>query len=144
MTDREVPTDTSVITYMGVAHPWLCDTMGHMNVRHYAAMFDDASFQLLGMVSGPDEPGKGWADIRCEIDYKHETRAGTLLTIRSHIVALGRSSITYAHTMTGTLDGVVHAQAKVVSVRFDLERRVKMDIEDDVRQSARELTPGLE
>ncbi len=124
---------------MGVAHPWQCDTMGHMNVRHYAAMFDDASFQLLGLVSGPDEPDRGWADIRCEIDYRHETRAGTLLTIRSHVVALGRSSITYAHEMTGTLDGIAHARAKVVSVRFDLDKRIKMDIEDDVRQSATEL-----
>ena len=143
MPDRGETADTSVITFMGVAHPWQCDTMGHMNVRHYAAMFDDASFQLLGMISGPDEPGKGWADIRCEIDYKHETRAGTLLTIRSHIVAVGRSSVTYAHTMSGTLDGVVHAQAKVVSVRFDLDRRIKMDIEDDVHQSAQELMPAV-
>ncbi len=49
-------------TYVGVAHPWMCDTMGHMNVRHYAAMFDDASFQLLGHIAGTEtesDSGRG-------------------------------------------------------------------------------------
>lgn len=28
-------------TFVGVAHPWMCDAMGHVNVRHYAAMLYD-------------------------------------------------------------------------------------------------------
>lgn len=131
-----------VTTFMGVAHPWQCDTMGHMNVRHYAAMFDDASFQLLGQLAGPDVEGRGWADIRCEIDYVHETSAGTLLTIVSHVEKLGRSSLTYAHEMRGTVDGAVHARARVVSVRFDLAARAKMDIEDAIRARAAQFGAG--
>ena len=29
-------------TYRGVAYPWLCDSMGHMNTQFYAAMYDSA------------------------------------------------------------------------------------------------------
>jgi len=35
-----------------IVHPWLCDVMGHMNVRHYIGMFDDASYQLLADATG--------------------------------------------------------------------------------------------
>ena len=42
------------VTFTGVADPWMCDSMGHVNVRHYAPMFDDASLQLLGRVAGED------------------------------------------------------------------------------------------
>ena len=56
-----------VETYRGVVFPWHCDQLGHMNVRHYVAMFDDASFHLLtagGMnMSGMNETGKSFADV---------------------------------------------------------------------------------
>ena len=129
------------ITFTGVAHPWLCDSMGHLNVRHYAAMFDDASFQLLGRVAGhdPAHDSAGWADVRCEIDYRHETPAGTLLTIRSHVEKVGTSSLTYVHVMSGSLDGVVHAQARIVSVRFDLAARRKIELDQPLRKAAEAL-----
>ena len=131
----------AIITFAGVAHPWMCDQMGHMNVRNYVAMFDDASFQLLGHVAAPDPgSGLGWADVRLEIDYKHETSAGTLLTVRSQVVRLGGSSLTYEHSMTGSLDNVVHARARVVSVRFDLAARRKIELTPAERESALKLT----
>ena len=134
--------ETGLVTFAGVAHPWLCDAMGHMNVRHYAAMFDDASFQLLGHVAGVDaagDAGKGWADVRLEIDYRHETPAGALVTIRSHVARVGTSSITYVHRMSGTLDGVLHAEARTVSVRFDLVARTSIAIDDAMRARAEGL-----
>ena len=131
-----------MISYVGVAHPWMCDVMGHLNVRHYAAMFDDASFHLLGRVADPLEDAagaKGWADVRCEIDFKAETLSGTLLTIRSHVEKVGTSSMTYVHVMTGTLDGLVHAQARIVSVRFDLAARQKLALDQIARARAETL-----
>jgi acyl-CoA thioester hydrolase len=127
----------ALITFAGVAHPWFCDKMGHMNVRHYMAMFDDASFQLLGQVDGV--PGQGWADVRYEIDYVHETSAGTLVTIRSYVEKVGRSSLTYVHVLADSLSGTVHAKARVVSVRFDLDERRKAEIEADRRARAEAL-----
>lgn len=130
--------EQGVVTYAGVVHPWMCDTMGHLNVRHYVAMFDDASFQLLGRVTGKEDPeaGLGWADVRMEIDYKHETPVGTLVTIRSRVEKVGASSLTYLHEMYGSLDGIVHARMRTVTVRFDLRRRGKVELDPATRERA--------
>src|SRR5690606_27121552 len=105
------------VTYAGVVHPWMCDVMGHLNTRNYVGMFDDASFQLLGRIGGPDfdRSVQGWADLQLEVHYLHETRAGELVTIQSHVEKVGGSSLVYRHVMTGTLTGTVHATARIVS-----------------------------
>lgn len=132
-----------LVTYVGMVHPWLCDTMGHMNVRHYMGMFDDASFHMLGHLTGVEKDKTiGWADVRYEIDFKHETQAGTLITVRSHVVRVGRSSISYAHVLAGTLEGEVHAEAKVTTVRFDLVARKSIEIDAETRARAEALLAG--
>ncbi|MET2827120.1 acyl-CoA thioesterase [Mesorhizobium shangrilense] len=131
-----------LVTFIGVTHPWMCDRMGHVNVRHYAAMFDDASFQLLGHIAGQDDnqaSEAGWADVRTEIDYRHETKAGALITIHSHVVKIGRTSITFEQVMSGTLDGMVHAVSRTTSVRFDLAARASVPLEDAMRERASAL-----
>lgn len=116
-----------VVTFAGLAHPWMCDAMGHLNVRHYVAMFDDAGFQMLGRIAGRDaDPKLGWADIRMEIEYRHETPANALLTITSRVEATGRTSVTCLHEMRGTLDDVLHATMRTVTLRFDLAARSKV------------------
>ena len=135
-------TGKSLVTYVGVAHPWMCDVMGHMNVRYYAAMFDDASFHLLGHVAGVEglkDTSRGWADVRSEVEYKHETKAGELITIHSRVVKTGRTSITFEQVMSGTLDGVVHAINRTVSVRFDLTARAAVELDEAMRARAEAL-----
>ncbi len=127
-----------LVTFVGVAHPWMCDAMGHVNVRHYTAMFDDASFQLLGRLAVPDDR-LGWADARCEIDYHHEIAAGSVLTIHSYVERLGNSSLTCTHVLTGSVDGTLHAKARIVTVRFDLTTRSKTDLGVSVRTNAEAL-----
>ncbi|WP_136617388.1 MULTISPECIES: acyl-CoA thioesterase [Mesorhizobium] len=132
----------SLVTFVGVAHPWMCDVMGHVNVRHYAAMFDDASFQLLGRIAGQDDNQAsqiGWADVRTEIDYRHETKAGALITIRSHVAKIGRTSITLEQVMSGSLDGIVRASSRTTSVRFDLAARASVALDEAMRNRAAAL-----
>jgi acyl-CoA thioester hydrolase len=134
---------TALVTFVGVTHPWMCDAMGHVNVRHYAAMFDDAGFHLLGAVAGAEEAGaprRGWADVRSEIDFQHETPPGALLTIRSHVEKVGRTSITYVHRMEASVGSVLHATARLVTVRFDLEARVATMLTEAERARAEALT----
>lgn len=131
----------AIVTFAGVAHPWLCDAMGHMNVRHYAAMFDDANFQLLGHIAGSDQGPLGWADIRIETEFLQETSAGTLLTIHSHVAKIGRSSLASVHLMTGTLDHVLRARVTATTVRFDTGLRKSTPLDDAARQRAEALFP---
>jgi acyl-CoA thioester hydrolase len=131
---------SGLVTFVGVAHPWMCDVMGHMNIRHYAGMFDDASFQLLGHVAGkiPDG-GFGWADVRSTTEYKQEVPAGDLLTIRSHVLKVGRSSITFRQMMAGSLDGELRAVNEVTSVYFDKVARRSTELGSDMRVRAEKL-----
>ncbi|RUZ90901.1 acyl-CoA thioesterase, partial [Mesorhizobium sp. M7A.F.Ca.US.003.02.2.1] len=75
----------------------------------------------------------GWADVRTEIDYRHETKAGALITIRSHVVKIGRTSITFEQVMLGSLDGIVRASSRTTSVRFDLAARASVALDEPMR-----------
>ena len=41
-----------ILVQKSVAHPWMCDVLGHMTTRHYVAMFDDSSYHFLYTVFG--------------------------------------------------------------------------------------------
>ena len=129
-------------TFLGVVHPWMCDVMGHMSARHYMAMFDDASFYLLGIIANLEiRPGAatGWADVRYEIDYRAEVHPGTLIAITSRIERIGRSSVTIVHTMEGALDKLPRAQAMAVTVHFDMTKREAAPLPPDIRARAEAL-----
>jgi acyl-CoA thioester hydrolase len=132
----------SLETYRGVAHPWLCDSMGHMNTRHYAAMFDDASFHLLGVLGGLTalaNDGFGWADVRHLHEFKHEVESGALIVIRSTLTRIGTKSITYRHEMRGVEADLLHATSEIVSVQFDLRKRAAVALLVPVRARAQAL-----
>ena len=132
----------SMQTFLGVAHPWMCDVMGHMSARHYMAMFDDASFYLLGIIGDMEiRPGArtGWADVRYEIDYRAEVQPGTLIAITSRIERIGRSSVTIVHNMDGALDRLPRAQATAVTVHFDMTTREAAPLPPALRARAEAL-----
>ncbi len=57
----------------GVAYPWLCDSMGHMNTQHYCALFYGATFHFLALMGGPrhlKESQRGWVDAKQTIEYR--------------------------------------------------------------------------
>jgi acyl-CoA thioester hydrolase len=130
-------TDTAIV----VAHPWLCDVMGHMNARHIYAAFDEAGFVLLealgfGTAKGRHE-GLGWADVRSEIEFQHEIPMGTVVRVRSQIARLGRKSFTHHHELVSSTN-LCHAIARVTTVRFDLVHRKAVELPEDFAVSAKD------
>ena len=132
-------------TLRAVAHPWLCDAMGHLNVRHYVGMFDDASWHLLADLGhGPSDITAtriGWADVRHVIEYKDEVASNGLVRIRSEVIKLGRTSLTYRHEMLSAQGAVLHATMEVVTVAFDLDARKAVEIPALVRERAPGMMP---
>lgn len=130
-------------TFRGVVHPWLCDTMGHLNVRHYMAMFDDASFQLLGLIAGGahalEEQGLGWADVKHVVQYGREVRAGALVLVRSSVLRVGNTSIVAAHEMADAIEGESLATLEAVTVLFDLRARKAAALPEPLRARAAAL-----
>ena len=125
--------------YKGVVHPWLCDMMGHFTTRHYIAMFDDASYQLMAEAVGWDLSseewkGTGWADVRHEIDYVGELLASDLVEINGGIKKIGNSSLTTYFEMRNKLTGKLAATLTAKTVYFDLEARKSTPITDKMRE----------
>jgi len=127
--------------YKGMAQPWFCDVMGHMNIRHHMAMFDEASYQLLYQVfgwSGSQDTGsgEGWADVRHVIEYQSEVSAGDLLEIRACIVKVGTTSITIRYEMFNSVRNELAATLECVCVLFDLKNRKAKPLSDGQRKQA--------
>jgi len=120
---------------LAVVHPWLCDRMGHLTTRHYMAMFDDASYQLLSALD-PAAAEQGWADIRHEIAYLDELATGELVRIEGRVTALGRTSIETAYRLLRRRDDRVCATLAAKTVCFDLVARKSMLLPDRLREGA--------
>jgi len=127
----------AVETYRGVAYPWNCDSMGHMNTQFYAALYDGASFHFLSLLapySALKETGLGWADVRQVIEYKHEVRSGSLLLVKTGLRRLGNKSVEYRHELLNAETGALHSTSAQVTVLFDLNRRQAAPLTEEIRQ----------
>ena len=130
-----------VIVQKSVAHPWMCDVLGHMTTRHYVAMFDDAAYHMLYEVFGwtgssDDENKIAWADVNHTIDYKAEVSAGDILEIEAKLKKIGNKSITIYYEMRNLGKNEVAASLQVISVLFDLESRESVEISEELKQLA--------
>lgn len=126
-------------TYRGVAHPWLCDAMGHLNTRHYLAMFDDALHHFTAACGlDPHAAGSniGLADVSIRLELRSEVRPGALLCVRSATAKIGRTSLTSYHEMTSVPEGHVHAICEIVSVQVDRVERRPVPLADPLRTGA--------
>ena len=132
-------------TFRGLVYPSQCDAMGHMNVQHYIAAFDQAMWHLVHEIgyrkpAGPNS-GHGWADVRHVIDYRRELPAGALYRVASGIDKVGRSSLVTRHRMCELETGALAAECEMTSVYFDLAARTSAPLPQCLGDKARALLP---
>ena len=130
-----------IVVQKSVAHPWMCDVLGHMTTRFYLNMFDDASYHILYEVFGwsgasDDEGERGWADVRHVIEYVAEVNAGDVLETRAGIKKIGTKSITIRYEMTNLGEKELAATLECTCVLFDLKARKALPLPDDLRACA--------
>ncbi|HJL80663.1 MAG: acyl-CoA thioesterase [Gammaproteobacteria bacterium] len=130
-----------VLVQKSVAHPWMCDVLGHMTTRHYVAMFDDAAYHMFYTVFGwtgssDDENKVAWADVQHIIDYKSEVSAGDLLEIDGKLTKIGNKSITISYEMKNLGNNEIAATLQVICVLFDLKTRQSVKMSDALRKHA--------
>ena len=127
-------------TFQGVVYPAQCDAMGHMNVQHYVAAFDQAMWHLAHEI-GYRKPaslgtGQGWADVRHVIDYRSELSVGALYKVLSRIGKVGRSSLVTVHRMFASDTDELAVECEMTSVYFDLNARASCPLPDSLRNAA--------
>lgn len=125
--------------YRGVVHPWLCDAMGHMTTRHYAAMFDDASYHLfatLGFTPDHLAAGIGLVDVKLTTTFSAELKAGALVIVHGRVLRVGTKSLTAHYVMRNLHTGVTAAELEAVTAQFDMTARKAMPLLPEVRAGA--------
>lgn len=130
--------DWSVSVQTQVAS-WHCDAMGHLNARHIASIFDDATAVYFTANLGYDprsanETGVGWADRSLHIDYLAEARAGDVIKVETRVARLGSKSITLQHRLVNLASGEQVGAAEVVTVCFDLRSRTSREVPAAIRE----------
>jgi len=121
----------------GVVMPAHCDVYGHMNVRHYAAFFDDAGWHMFSKagVSLSDLQGQGLGSVvaTLTIDFHHELRAGQLIVVTGAFTRVGEKSYSYEMRLHEA-DSMTHcATQKTVEVCFDTKARRSAPFPETVR-----------
>jgi acyl-CoA thioester hydrolase len=121
-----------------IVMPAQCDSYGHMNVRHYAAMFDDAGWHVLAKagISLSEVRGRGLGTVMATltIEFHHEITAGQLALIQGAVTKVGTKSFSYELRLYES-DSMTHcATEKAVEVCFDTRERKGVALPDDMKR----------
>ena len=131
----------SVLTWhelsRSVVMPAHCDVYGHMNVRHYAACFDEAGWHMLSRagisLSDLRSRGLGTVVATLTIDFHHELTAGQLILVTGAVTRVGAKSFSYDMQLFES-DSMTHcATQRTVEVCFDTTARRSTPLPADVR-----------
>ena len=117
--------------------PLHCDAYGHMNVRNYAAFFDDAGWHVLAKagISLTEVRARGLGTVvaTMTIDFHHEITAGQLALVKGALARVGTKSFAYELRLYEA-DSMTHcATEKAVEVCFDTKARKGVPLPEDVR-----------
>ena len=126
--------------------PSHCDTYGHMNVRNYAAFFDDAGWHMLAMagisLSEVRKRGLGTVVATLTIAFQREITAGQLALIRGAIAKVGTKSFSYELRLYEA-DSMTHcATETAVEVCFDTQARKGVALPEDIRSKLAAIAPA--
>lgn len=124
-------------TYRGMVTAWHCDHQGHMNTVQYYGMFDQAGWHMIQRSGVRRErleaEHTGFVDVRVELDFIGEMMVNDPVLIESAVVKIGNTSFSYVSRMTNAATGEVVSKARTITVCFDLDKREKKVLPDDVR-----------
>jgi acyl-CoA thioester hydrolase len=130
------------ISFRGVVFPWDCDSMGHLNNKHYLGLFDQAAWHVFLALGYRAEIAArehiGLADVHQTITYRRELRAGQLIVVRSWLERVGSKSLTAQHEMFDAAEGALAASLTSVTTFFHLRERKSIPIPPEIRRVADE------
>lgn len=119
------------------------DVMGHMNVRWYMALFDEAAWNFFASI-GMDEAfyhtsGAGGFALKQFIHYLAEVRVEETIVIRTRLLGRSEKRIHYMHFMINETTGVLAATLEVLGAFADLRIRRTAPYPDHIAARIDEL-----
>jgi acyl-CoA thioester hydrolase len=115
------------VVYRAVIPPAYEDRNGHMNVRWYLALYDEAGdelYPLLGLTADYfTASGMGGFDLEHHLWYVAEVRIGDTVAIRPRILARNSKLMHYMMFMTNESRGGLSSMFECVHAHADLRVR---------------------
>jgi acyl-CoA thioester hydrolase len=126
-------------TCRSVVLPSMCDHLGHMNVRWYAALFDDASFHLWTQagISQREMQKHGVQAVAARTTnvFVSPLNAGDLVVIVSGFTKIGNKSVGYVAKMFNADTRQLAATQEAVEVFFDPVARASTAVPEIFRNT---------
>lgn len=137
------PAEQGLLSYRGTVYPWHCDHMGHMNVMWYIGKFDEATWHLCNTCGiTPQymrESHRGMVAVDQRVAYRRELVAGDLISIRSFILEIKRSSVRFVHEMRNEATREVAAVTLLTGVHIDSVGRASCPFPEEIQRAAQPL-----
>ena len=103
------------------------DVMGHMNVRHYIAIFDEASwpfFASFGMDEAYYAGGVGGSfALQQSVRYAAECRVGEVVSVRARLIGRSAKRIHFMLFMVNETNGTLAATLETLGTHADMRVR---------------------
>lgn len=111
-----------------------------MNVRHFAAFFDDAAYHMWTVLGLPysqmqDEFGIHCVTAQATTNFLQELKAGDLIRIDGAVSRVGTKSCHFHMRMIHADTGALHATYDLVEVFFDPVSRASTEMPQPVRDA---------
>ena len=130
-------------TARGTVHAWQCDHMGHVNVRAYTELFEQACWQLyerIGLTPSLLRAGEiSMAAVQQNISYQRELLGGDTIVVRSGVLEIRERVLRFVHELQNCESGEKCAVCEFTVVCLDTKARTSRPFPHAVAQSARQL-----
>jgi acyl-CoA thioester hydrolase len=130
-------------TARGTLHTWQCDHMGHVNVRAYGELFEQACWQLYNRIGiTPSLLRSGTfhvAAVQQDIRYLRELLAGDVIVVRSLVTEVREKVLRFAHRLHNVETGVLCATSAFTVVCIDSAARRARAFPAEIAAGARGL-----
>jgi acyl-CoA thioester hydrolase len=108
------------------------DVLGHLNNATYATLFEAGRVAAMDAILSDMMPeGASTVIVKLTIEFKAEARYPGVARIRSRIIRVGGSSMTYAQDIS--IGGKLVATGESICALFDLKRRKALRLPDAMR-----------
>lgn len=119
--------ETLPLVYQTIIPESYRDIMGHMNVRWYVSLFDEAGyplFDLFGITQAYyQDQQNGTFDLEHHIRYLAEVLIGDSVQIRARVIGHSPKRVHYMLFMVNQTRQVVSATSEIVNTHTNLQTR---------------------
>jgi acyl-CoA thioester hydrolase len=119
--------ETLPIVYSATIPERYRDMMGHMNIRWYLELFDEAGMPLFDLIGLTAEHyaanGAGGFDLEHHVHYLNEVHIGDTIEVRGRLLARSAKRLHYMLFMINTARGKLAATFECVNSYADLRIR---------------------